>query len=62
MRRHGFAPEQVLAIIARQATREARLTAADDILVNENSPHGQLAGEVQRLHERYLSQAENVSR
>ena len=35
MRRNGFSREQVLAIIAHQATREARLAAADDIVVND---------------------------
>ncbi len=35
MRRNGFSREQVLAIIARQAPREARLAAADDVAVND---------------------------
>jgi dephospho-CoA kinase len=57
MRRNGFTREQVLAIIARQATREARLAAADDVLVNDGSPPEQLAVEIRRLHEAYLSLA-----
>jgi dephospho-CoA kinase len=57
MRRNGFTREQVLAIIARQAPREARLAAADDVILNEGSPPEQLADGVQRLHESYLSLA-----
>lgn len=53
-RRNGFTREQVLAIIARQAPREARLAAADDVLLNENCPPELLADEVRRLHESYL--------
>jgi hypothetical protein len=37
MRRNAFSRAQVLAIIARQATREARLAAADDVIVNDAS-------------------------
>jgi dephospho-CoA kinase len=55
MRRNAFAREEVLAIIARQATREARHAAADDIIVNEEGPIEQLAAEVRQLHLRYLS-------
>lgn len=57
MRRNAFSREQVLAIIARQTSREARLAAADDVIVNDNAPLGQLAQQVQRLHERYLALA-----
>jgi dephospho-CoA kinase len=57
MRRNGFAREQVLAIIARQATREARLAAADDIIVNDAKPLDELAREVHALHRRYLALA-----
>jgi dephospho-CoA kinase len=53
-RRNGFTREQVLAIITRQAPREARLAAADDVLLNEDSSQEQLADEVRRLHESYL--------
>jgi dephospho-CoA kinase len=55
MRRNAFSREQALAIIARQATREARLAAADDVIVNENKPIGQLAARVRQLHRQYLS-------
>ena len=58
MCRNGFSREQVLAIIARQATREARLAAADDIIVNDRTPLEGLAREVHALHRRYLALAE----
>jgi len=54
MRRNGFTREQVLAIIARQATREARLAAADDVIVNDGATPKTLAQDVEALHERYL--------
>ncbi|BAN24156.1 dephospho-CoA kinase [Caballeronia insecticola] len=58
MRRNGFAREQVLAIIAKQATREARLAAADDIVLNDESATlDTLARHVDALHERYLALA-----
>ena len=57
MRRNAFSRNQVLAIIARQATREARLNCADDVLVNDNAPLEYLAQEVCRLHEHYLTLA-----
>jgi dephospho-CoA kinase len=57
MRRNAFAREQVLAIIDKQATREARLAAADDVIVNENAPLEELAAQVDRLHRQYLALA-----
>lgn len=60
MRRNSFRRDQVLAIVARQASREARLAAADDVLVNEAAPPEQLASDVARLHEYYLSRARNT--
>jgi len=58
MRRNGFSREQVLAIIARQATREARLAAADDVAVNdEHATLESLDERVQALHARYLALA-----
>ncbi|WP_116137531.1 dephospho-CoA kinase [Trinickia diaoshuihuensis] len=57
MRRNAFSREQVLAIIARQATREARLAAADDVIVNDATPLDALAREVHVLHRHYLSLA-----
>lgn len=57
MRRNGFPREQVLAIIERQATRQARLAAADDIIINDNTPLERLAQEVRQLHQQYLALA-----
>ncbi|QGZ62399.1 dephospho-CoA kinase [Paraburkholderia acidisoli] len=54
MRRNGFTREQVLAIIARQATREARLAAADDIVANDGATLESLEQEVEALHQKYL--------
>lgn len=62
MRRNAFSREQVLAIIARQATREARLAAADDVIVNDDTPFERLSEEVRRLHRRYLTLARSASR
>ena len=57
MSRNGFSREQVLAIIARQATREARLAAADDVIDNDNVPLETLKSEVEAQHRAYLSLA-----
>jgi dephospho-CoA kinase len=57
MRRNAFTREQVLAIIARQATREARLAAADDVIVNDGASLEALDLDVDRLHRMYLSLA-----
>lgn len=56
MQRNNLSREQVLAIIATQATRSQRLAAADDIIVNHGDPES-LAPEVDRLHALYLSMA-----
>ncbi|PCE28368.1 dephospho-CoA kinase [Paraburkholderia acidicola] len=57
MRRNAFSREQVLAIIARQATREQRLAAADDTIVNEDAPPDALQVQVEALHRAYLTYA-----
>ena len=57
MQRNAFTREQVLAIIARQATREARLAAADDVIVNDNRSLEQLDVDVDQLHRTYVSLA-----
>jgi dephospho-CoA kinase len=63
MRRNGFSREQVLAIIARQATREARLAAADDVVVNDvHATLDTLRQQVDALHARYLSLASGADR
>lgn len=56
--RNGFTREQVLAIIARQATREARLNAADDVITNDTvTTLDTLRRETEELHAKYLAQA-----
>ena len=57
MSRNGFSRKQVLAIIARQATREARLAAADDVIDNDNAPLDALKAQVDAQHQTYLSLA-----
>lgn len=57
MRRNAFTREQVLAIICKQATREARLAAANDVIVNEAAPLEELTARVERLHHEYLALA-----
>jgi dephospho-CoA kinase len=57
MRRNAFTREQVLAIISRQATRDERIVAADDVIVNEGASVESLAEEVDELHRRYVALA-----
>ncbi|OAJ57240.1 dephospho-CoA kinase [Paraburkholderia ginsengiterrae] len=57
MSRNSFSRDQVLAIIARQATREARLAAADDVIDNDNAPLDTLKAQVDAQHRVYLSLA-----
>jgi dephospho-CoA kinase len=57
MSRNGFTRAQVQAIIARQATREARLAAADDVIDNDNTPLDSLKAQVDTQHRAYLSLA-----
>jgi dephospho-CoA kinase len=54
--RDGSTEEQARAIIAAQASRNTRLSAADDILTNTGSLT-ELRQAVDRLHERYLQLA-----
>jgi dephospho-CoA kinase len=62
IRRNGFTRDQALAIIARQATREARLAAADDVVVNDSATTLEtLQREVDALHARYLAMASETS-
>jgi dephospho-CoA kinase len=55
--RDGSTPEQARAILAAQASRSARLSAADDILPNSGTVMD-LRQAVDRLHERYLQLAQ----
>jgi dephospho-CoA kinase len=54
MRRNAFSREEVQAIIARQATREARLAAADEVIVNDNTSMEELSAQVEAQHRLYL--------
>ncbi|MFM8468119.1 MAG: dephospho-CoA kinase [Oxalobacteraceae bacterium] len=57
MRRSQLTAEQVRAIMATQASREARLAVADDVIVNDQAPEA-LEQSVAALHQRYLALAE----
>lgn len=54
--RDNLTEEQILAIIAAQASREVRLAAADDVIDN-NGEFAALAPQVARLHENYIKLA-----
>lgn len=56
MQRNRFSEQQVRSIISMQASRAARLAAADDIITNEADPTA-LEPQVDRLHALYLSLA-----
>ncbi len=56
MTRSALAREQVLAILGAQATREARLAAADDVIDNTGPVHA-LRERVEALHRSYLALA-----
>ena len=57
MARNKFTEAQVRAIMAAQATREARLAAADDVIVND-AGIAQLTPQVERLHALYSAMAQ----
>ena len=46
--------KQVAAILRAQPDRKARMTDADDVIINDGEQH-QLALEVQKLHQLYLA-------
>ncbi|HRO57840.1 MAG TPA: dephospho-CoA kinase [Burkholderiaceae bacterium] len=56
MKRNRFERSQVEAIMAAQATREARLAAADDVVDNSGDP-ASLEEPVEALHRQYLALA-----
>ncbi len=56
MARSKLSREATEAIVAQQATREQRLAAADDVIVNRGTPQ-QLATQVEALHRNYLERA-----
>ncbi|MDY0012385.1 MAG: dephospho-CoA kinase [Rhodocyclaceae bacterium] len=55
--RSGLAEEQVKAIMAAQATRQARLAVADDV-VDNSAGFPELLAQMDRLHRQYLALAE----
>lgn len=57
----GLAPDLAARIVAQQATRQARLAAADDVLFNDG-PLPALAPRVARLHRYYLAMAASGQR
>jgi dephospho-CoA kinase len=58
--RDGSSVEQARAILASQASRAARLAAADDVLLNTGTV-AELRQAVDRLHEQYLQLAQTSS-
>jgi dephospho-CoA kinase len=54
--RNGLVHDEILAILAVQASRAERLAAANDVIVNTTSL-GALRDEVAALHQRYLTLA-----
>lgn len=60
MARDGSSPELAQQILAAQATREARLDAADDVIVNTGTLDD-LQQFVQTLHRNYLLLAERIN-
>lgn len=61
LRRDGISREQAENILAAQASREARLAVADDIIDNSGSPETAIA-RVADLHQRYLALAAATDR
>jgi len=57
VQRDANSRDQVKAIMAAQASREARLKAADDVILNDDG-FSKLDAEVARLHAAYLTMAE----
>ncbi|MCU6664792.1 dephospho-CoA kinase [Silvania hatchlandensis] len=56
MARDNVAREHAEQILAAQATREARLAVADDVIDNNGAPDA-IASDVARLHQQYLAYA-----
>ncbi|WLI75462.1 dephospho-CoA kinase [Kosakonia sp. H02] len=59
MQRDGVTREHAENILAAQATREARLAVADDVIDNNGAPDA-IASDVARLHADYLKYASQV--
>jgi dephospho-CoA kinase len=60
MSRNGLQEAQVRAIMAAQATREQRLAAADDVILNDDGLE-RLASQVERLHRSYIDYAAGIA-
>ncbi|XYJ09746.1 dephospho-CoA kinase [Telluria sp. B2] len=60
MARNGLSEEQVRAIMAAQVTREQRLAAADDVVVNDDGLDA-LRPQVERLHAFYIDEARRMA-
>jgi dephospho-CoA kinase len=60
MARNGLSEGQVRAIMAAQASREQRLAAADDVVVNDGQLEA-LAPQVDRLHAFYIENAKRMA-
>lgn len=58
MRRSQLTEDEIRRIIASQASRQARLAAADDIIDNSGDP-ADLEPQIERLHRRYLTLAQD---
>ena len=61
MQRDGVNRQQAEAALASQASREARLALADDVIEN-NGTVGELDAAIQELHHQYLELAGNAQR
>ena len=57
VRRAGWAPEAVRAVIAQQATRSARLACADAVIRNDGITLAELAAEVDALWRQWCAPA-----
>jgi dephospho-CoA kinase len=60
VRRSGWPPAQVQAIMANQASRQARLAQADDVVDNADGIAA-LAAQVDRLHRFYLDLSQRMA-
>ncbi|MDB5936874.1 MAG: Dephospho-CoA kinase [Massilia sp.] len=61
MTRNGLQEAQVKAIMAAQVSRQARLAAADDVIVNDDGIAA-LAPQVEALHEIYMAISARMAR
>ena len=57
MARSGWTPEAAAAVVAQQATREARRAVADDLIENDPLPLDELHDQVEALWRRWTTPA-----